>query len=269
MPYRTDREALEARREVLRRELDAVAKVRREEQALCDELRSIEKALRVAPLHALGVPVIAMPCDVPWATMQGDDRARRCGQCDKNVFNLAAMSDAEVRDILGAGDACVRFFERPDGTVLTADCAPQRRKRKLRIAAAAVTTGAFAASIVAALASGPISSTYAVHSVDQLSVNPTLVGHRVRAEGTLVSGSLDGTDGGDRHFALTSPGGAVLRVRYTGVLPDTFRDLPKTPVSVMVDGELEPSGVFRAEQVMARVSQGYIMKNRPAATADR
>ncbi len=267
MPYRTDRDALVARRETLQRELDAIAEVRAEEQALCDELRSVEKALRVGPLLGLGVPTVAMPCDVPWSGMQGDDRARRCTQCDKNVFNLAAMSDDEVRGILGAGDACVRFYERPDGTVLTADCRPQRRRRKLRMAAAAVTTGAFAASIVAALASGQISPTYAVHSVDQLAINPTLVGQQLRAEGTLVSGSLDGPTGGEFRFALTSPSGAVVRVRYVGgVLPDTFRDLPGKPLPVMVQGALEPTGVFRADQVMARVSQGYIMKDRPAVS---
>ena len=55
-----------ARRETLQRELDAIAEVRAEEQALCDELRSVEKALRVGPLLGLGVPTVAMPCDVPW-----------------------------------------------------------------------------------------------------------------------------------------------------------------------------------------------------------
>ncbi len=265
MPYRTDREALQARREVLQRELESVARARQEEQALCDELRALEKALRVAPLQALAAPVVAIPCDVPWASMQGDERARRCDQCQKNVFNLAAMTDDEVRGIVSAGDACVRFFERPDGTVLTADCAPERRTRKLRIAAAAVTTGAFAASIVAVLASGRPGTSHPLHSVDQLTINTALVGRSVRVEGKLVPGSLVGTPDDELRFALTGPAGTVMRVRYIGPLPDTFRDVPGKPPDVMVDGELEASGVFRAHDVMARLSQGYIMKDRAAA----
>jgi cytochrome c-type biogenesis protein CcmE len=271
MPYRTDREALEAQRKVLQRELDAIAKVRLGEQAMRDKLRSVEEAIRNAALRRLAIPVVTTPCDVPWDTMQGDARARRCNECKKNVFNLAATTDDEVREMLGVGDAHVRFYERSDGTVLTADCRPYRRGRRLRIAATAVTAaiaGGSVVSIVAALAGGAASLVCAVTSVDQLTINPTLVGHMIRTEGALVPGTLDARTAGEFSFTLAGPGGTALRVHHAALaLPETFRDLPGTPITVLVEGELGPTGVFQATRVMPNVTEGYIKGHPGTPTA--
>ena len=35
---------------------------------------------------------IAMPCSADWDDMSGDDRVRFCGKCEKNVYNLSAMT---------------------------------------------------------------------------------------------------------------------------------------------------------------------------------
>ena len=56
--------------------------------------------------------------------MTGDDRARHCGDCDLDVFNLSGMTRREAQKLILAksGHLCVRFFLRHDGTVLTQDC---------------------------------------------------------------------------------------------------------------------------------------------------
>ncbi len=67
---------------------------------------------------------IASPCTVPWDEMQGDQRVRYCGTCDKNVFNLSAMSETEAATLVAQGSdraLCVRFYRRADGTLLTSD----------------------------------------------------------------------------------------------------------------------------------------------------
>lgn len=81
---------------------------------------------------------VASPCTVPWDSMTGDDAVRFCGTCEKQVYNLTGMSTDQVEALLAspAGRPCVRFFQRADGTILTADCpVGARRVRRRRLAA--------------------------------------------------------------------------------------------------------------------------------------
>ena len=86
-------------------------------------------------LHSIQV---AAPCTASWAAMQGDDRVRHCGDCNKSVFNLSAMPEAEAAALMAAntdGELCVRFYRRADGTVMTSDCSTSARaytRRTLR-----------------------------------------------------------------------------------------------------------------------------------------
>lgn len=99
--------------------------------------------------------LIAAPCDVPWDSMQGDERTRHCSECKRDVHNLSAMTHAEVEAFLEAltPDAsghlpCISLFKRTDGTVLTTDCPvglSARRRRSLLTA----TLGAGAVALVA------------------------------------------------------------------------------------------------------------------------
>ena len=89
---------------------------------------------------------IASPCPASWAEMAGDHRVRFCSICEKNVYNLSAMTAAEVESLVieKEGRLCARFYQRQDGTVLTADCPVgvhhriQRHKRLTGAAAALV-----------------------------------------------------------------------------------------------------------------------------------
>lgn len=97
---------------------------------------------------------IARPCTERWDDMKGDERVRFCGRCEKNVFDLSEMTAAEAEALLAARgtSACVRFYRRADGTVMTSDCSEgqrRRRRRNLLLAAAlaagsAVGAGAYA-----------------------------------------------------------------------------------------------------------------------------
>jgi hypothetical protein len=83
---------------------------------------------------------VASPCSASWEDMVGDDRVRFCGSCQKNVFNLSAMTRGEAEALLVErdGDACVRLYRRADGRVLTSDCpVGVRRKRVRRVAGVA------------------------------------------------------------------------------------------------------------------------------------
>jgi hypothetical protein len=56
--------------------------------------------------------------------MKGDDQVRHCQICDRKVFNLSNMAEADGLALLRqhSGRLCVRYYRRSDGTVMTKDC---------------------------------------------------------------------------------------------------------------------------------------------------
>jgi hypothetical protein len=67
---------------------------------------------------------IASPCPADWEKMQGDNRIRHCDACNLNVYNLAAFTEDEIRDLVAnrKGRLCGRIYQRRDGTLLTQNC---------------------------------------------------------------------------------------------------------------------------------------------------
>lgn len=67
---------------------------------------------------------VASPCSANWEEMNGNARQRFCGQCEKNVYNLSAMTKDEAEKLImnTEGRLCARFYRRSDGTILTKDC---------------------------------------------------------------------------------------------------------------------------------------------------
>src|SRR5262249_2477502 len=67
---------------------------------------------------------IAAPCTASWDEMEGSDRVRFCKHCQRHVYSLSALSRREAEQFVREreGRACVRFYRRADGTMLTADC---------------------------------------------------------------------------------------------------------------------------------------------------
>ena len=112
---------------------------------------------------------VESPCTQSWDAMTGDDKRRFCGECRLHVHNLSAMTSDEARELVEGADGrlCVRFFRRPDGTVLTQDCVPvrkrlQRRLRRLRVAAAALMGFLYPLGLAGCGAPGPENSTQPV-----------------------------------------------------------------------------------------------------------
>ena len=102
-----------------------------------------------APQQIVNDLRIASPCDVPWSAMDGDDRVRHCGQCDRQVYNVARLSAEEVVALLQTSDhpPCFQLWRRSDGTVLTADCPiGMRRLRNRRQVSLAMTLTAVLAA---------------------------------------------------------------------------------------------------------------------------
>jgi hypothetical protein len=98
---------------------------------------------------------IAAPCSADWDKMAGTDQVRHCVQCDKNVYNLSAMTRRQAEALLREteGRLCARLYRRADGTILTENCSVGQRamgRRISRVAGAAMSAMATLSSAVAA-----------------------------------------------------------------------------------------------------------------------
>jgi hypothetical protein len=98
---------------------------------------------------------IASPCPADWDEMPGTDQVRHCSQCNKNVYNLSAMTRREAEALLQEteGRLCARFYRRADGTILTENCPAGLRaigRRVSRFAGAALSAVAALSSATAA-----------------------------------------------------------------------------------------------------------------------
>lgn len=172
-PYRNETDALRERKAALAAESEKLKEQRAQldwlttrEQEIERELSAIEEKLsgggkrRLPTLDQISV---ASPCSASWDEMLGDERVRFCVSCEKNVYNLSAMPKDEAEALIAARSAgstatgkanevCIRFYQRADGTIMTADCPvgvtkKRRKKRVLALAGA----GALAFGVVSAM----------------------------------------------------------------------------------------------------------------------
>ena len=138
MTYRSDMEALAARKQALDAEIKARTKERDEAERMVKD--GIEK-LRLPVLENV---VVAAPCKASWSNMKGDERARHCAKCDQTVYDLSALTRDQAESLIREknGSLCARYYKRADGTILTKDCAvgARRRRRTLAVVAGAAAT---------------------------------------------------------------------------------------------------------------------------------
>lgn len=88
-------------------------------------------------------------------------------------------------------------------------------------------------------------------------------GKPVRAEGTLVPGSLTKRDEPCEYRFTIERSNVQVPVRFAQcIVPDTFRDVPGTEVAVTVEGKLLADGHFEATSVLAKCPSKYEMKER-------
>src|SRR5262245_57700499 len=78
-------------------------------------------AAQLSPFDQLNVPV---PCRASWDAMTGNNQVRFCSHCRQRVYNLSGMTRSAAELLLRTHEVniCARFYQRPDGTILTRDC---------------------------------------------------------------------------------------------------------------------------------------------------
>jgi hypothetical protein len=108
-----------------------------------EELATVRSGLADVrdPTSTIALPNLRLgfACKQRWEDMAGDDSVRACGGCDRPVFNLSSMTRDEAESVLATRGLtpCVRFYRRPDGTVMTTDCPTGERREGRRLAVVA------------------------------------------------------------------------------------------------------------------------------------
>lgn len=90
--------------------------------------------------------------------------------------------------------------------------------------------------------------------------NPVQAGERIRLGGLVEDGSVERIDGTTVRFSVTD-GQHSIKVGYTGILPDLFRE----GQGVVAEGTFGADGTFVADSVLAKHDENYM----PREIADR
>jgi cytochrome c-type biogenesis protein CcmE len=81
-------------------------------------------------------------------------------------------------------------------------------------------------------------------------------GSRIRLGGLVATGSVTRGDALSVRFEVTD-GNRTIPVTYQGILPDLFRE----GQGVVAEGALDSSGVFKADNVLAKHDERYMPKD--------
>lgn len=127
---------------------------------------------------------------------------------------------------------------------------PKRRRLWLLFAALLCLGGATALTLTAFE-----ESLAYFYSPSDLKTAPPPDGRAIRLGGLVAEGSVERLEGEQVRFAVTDLAESVT-VAYEGALPDLFRE----GQGVVVEGRLDPGGLFRAETVLAKHDENYLPK---------
>ncbi len=92
------------------------------------------------------------------------------------------------------------------------------------------------------------------YSPSQIAAGEAPRSQEVRVGGLVVAGSVERDSGSlDVRFDLTDTS-AIVRVAYSGILPDLFRE----GQGIVALGRIDSEGVFRAREVLAKHDENYM-----------
>ena len=91
------------------------------------------------------------------------------------------------------------------------------------------------------------------HTPSEIAAKGVGPGKRIRLGGLVATGSLKRGTGSTVEFAVTDNARSI-DVRYTGILPDLFRE----GQGVVAEGALDQSGRFLADSVLAKHDETYM-----------
>ena len=128
-----------------------------------------------------------------------------------------------------------------------------RKSRRLVLISSALAVLAVAAGLVLFALRDAIVFFYTPSEIETKNIAP---GTRLRLGGLVKEGSIIRNEGRNIVFSVRDGNGEV-RVTYTGLLPDLFRE----GQGVVAEGVLEARGQFRADSVLAKHDENYMPRD--------
>ncbi|MGI9384053.1 MAG: cytochrome c maturation protein CcmE [Methyloligellaceae bacterium] len=125
-----------------------------------------------------------------------------------------------------------------------------RKQRRFTLIGTCLAVLALAVGLVLFALEDSIVFFYSPSDVAEKKVGP---GQRFRLGGLVKEGSVKRGEGTTVAFAVTDTD-KTIRVNYTGVLPDLFRE----GQGVVTEGKLGADGVFVADSVLAKHDENYM-----------
>jgi len=125
-----------------------------------------------------------------------------------------------------------------------------RKQRRLTLIGTGLSTIAVALGLVFFAMRDTIVFFHTPGEVHAKGISP---GTRFRLGGLVQDGSVRRGEHQIIAFTITDPEGSV-GVQYRGLLPDLFRE----GQGVVAEGTLDPSGVFKADTVLAKHDENYV-----------
>ena len=126
-----------------------------------------------------------------------------------------------------------------------------RKRRRLYMVAAGVTMLGIAAALVLNAFQDNLVFFF---SPSDLAAREIAAGQRIRVGGLVEEGSIKRQAGSPTVRFIVTDTARSVRVVYSGMLPDLFRE----GQGVVVQGSLGPDGVFSAEEVLAKHDENYM-----------
>ncbi len=145
---------------------------------------------------------IVSPCSMDWDAMTGNEQVRFCEHCNLHVNNLSEMTRRDAMRLVrrSKGQLCVRYYQRPDGSIQT--LSPRANLHEIKRRVSTLAAGAFTAAL-------SLSASVAAQTPQSIS---QLVPGKVGITTPKERAALDAQGGVNASLAGTvlDPNGAVI-----------------------------------------------------------
>lgn len=138
-------------------------------------------------LDSIDVP---KPCDKSWDEMIGDDVSRLCRHCEKDIYNISAMTHKEAKKLLfqSKEKVCIRMEREPDGRIKTLKKQLHQITRQMPLAAGVLTASLILSGTTNAQETKVESSKITITQIDSKKFKPTISGTITTVEGWVIPG---------------------------------------------------------------------------------
>ena len=138
-------------------------------------------------LDSIDVP---KPCDKSWDEMLGDDVSRLCRHCEKDIYNISAMTRQEAKKLLfqAKEKVCIRMEREPDGRIKTLKKQLHQITRQMPLAAGVLTASLILSGTTNAQETKVESSKITITQTADKNSKPTISGIITDSNGAVIPG---------------------------------------------------------------------------------